>query len=799
MLVKLFQTDGADGLDAGSQQADTQAPTNQNFAVTPYGAPSAGASADGLGSATTGVSLATTLSTGASIAAAQGSPSNSQAATQGATSASVTGPVSSAGTGLVINVNYDTSITSLQTSDPTTYSEYTAAIATVVNYYQSLIKTPLTMTINFGYGEVNGQAISPSAAAMSITNYQLNFTYAQVYNAVKSLYAASTPVQAAALASLSATDPTGGGNFTLSQAQAAILGLYTGSVTAYVGISTWANTGQSWNWTQSGMTNTQYDVIGALEHEVSENLGRVDFGGKGAFGAGASDYTLLDLFRYDVAGNVQGAAPGTATAGRDLSSSTTNYTYFSYNGATVTQQYAEPTFVAAGDDIADWGTPVTGDSFGFAALGTPGLVTLTDLQEMSVLGYTLAGPAISGTVGGQTVSTGKTISPFAAAKVTETDPSVSSLALAVVLSNPSNGSLSNLGGGAYNAATGTYTISGSASAVQTALEDLVFTASTVGTTTFSIGLSDGVAAPATDSTTTVAARAPEVQDAFLGGAVSGLLWQNASSGATYEWSFTSGQPTGSISLGGASGYSAIATGDFTGSGTSDVIWRNTSPGATYEWLMTNGQHTGDVYLGNLSGWTPTVGYFNDNSVEGVVWNKHSTGETYEWSFVNGQHTGTDVNLGTVSGWSLVGAGNFTGNGTSDLIWKNDTSGATSEWLMTSGQHTGDVSLGSTQGWNAIGVGGFTGNGTDDMLWQSASTGDVYEWIMSNGQHTGDVYLGNMQGWSVAGTGDYFGTGTSGLIWQNNTTGSAYEWTFSAGQHVAGSDIYLGVLSGWTPK
>jgi hypothetical protein len=60
---------------------------------------------------------------------------------------------------------------------------------------------------------------------------------------------------------------------------------------------------------------------------------------------------------------------------------------------------------------------------------------------------------------------------------------------------------------------------------------------------------------------------------------------------------------GSIYLGDLSGWSVVGTGDCTGNGVSGIVWQNQSTGATYEWTMSNGQQTGSISLGNLAGWS----------------------------------------------------------------------------------------------------------------------------------------------------------------------------------------------------
>ena len=711
------------------------------------------------------------------------------------------------GGGLTINIAYDSSITALKSTNATLYDEYTAAITTAVQYYESLIKTPVTVTINFGYGEVNGQTLAPSAVAESSTDYQGFYTYTQVYNAIKSTYSSSSAVQAAALASLSAADPTGGGSFALSDAEATALGLYSGTSTAWVGISTLSGTGNSWNWTQSGFTSTQFDVIGALEHEISEDLGRVDFGGRNAFGAGGADYSLLDLFRYDVAGDIDGAAPGTAVGPRDLSATTSNYTYFSYNGKTVTLEYDEPTYVAQGADIADWGATVSGDSYGFANPGIPGLISPTDLAELSVLGYALAGPQIAGTVAGQVIADQQTIQPFSKATVTETDGSTPTLTLTVTLSSAANGALSNLGGGSYNATTGVYTVSGSASAVTTALDGLVFTPTAnqvlpgqAVTTTFTIAANDGIAAPATDSTTTVIAREPQASD-FIGTGTSDVLWFNSASGGVLYWAITDGAVAASDPIAGfspGSGWSVLGTADFTGGLASDVLLEYSSGGEDSfgYWALQKGAYSAYDPLAGFaanSGWAVLgTGDFTGNGTDDVLLGYTSGGEThlYDWQVANGAVAATNnLNMGfsTSAGWEVLGTGDFYGEGVSDVLFEDTLTGAVADWRVqndTASTFTIIAGVAPGGGWVYDGVGDFNGDGTSDILWQNGATLAI--WEIQNGALLKSVTVSTAAptGYTFEGVGDYFDSGTSDILWQNQTNGQTLIWEMQNAQVVA---------------
>ena len=123
----------------------------------------------------------------------------------------------------------------------------------------------------------------------------------------------------------------------------------------------------------------------------------------------------------------------------------------------------------------------------------------------------LPAPVISGIVSGQATTDEAAIDPFSG--VTITDPNAGQTeTVAITLSDPADGTLSNLGGGTFN--NGTYVVSGSAAQVTAAVDGLVFTPTahqvvpgdTV-TTGFTVAVVDSAHAASSDSSTSVVATA----------------------------------------------------------------------------------------------------------------------------------------------------------------------------------------------------------------------------------------------------------------------------------------------------
>jgi len=271
--------------------------------------------------------------------------------------------VGSAG-GLQFNLIWDSSVSSA----PAGFESAAIAAASLYTGYYS---NPEVINVHIGYGEVDGYRMGQGALGESMSYGYLE-SYSQVFSALQG-NASSSSWAAQADVSLPTTDPTNGGSFFVSTAEAKALGQISGTGTAtdgYVGLSSiypfdyTPNTTPAFN---------QYDAIGTFAHELSEVMGRV-----GSLGSifGANIYTPLDLFRY--------SNPGI----RDL---TAGPGYFSINnGTTNLGTYNNP---QNGGDASDWIPTLQGDSYGSGYAGVRAVVSPTDIIENSVLGYHMTASA----------------------------------------------------------------------------------------------------------------------------------------------------------------------------------------------------------------------------------------------------------------------------------------------------------------------------------------------------------------------------------------------------------------------
>ncbi len=257
------------------------------------------------------------------------------------------------GRGVQINIVYDASVASAPAG-------FKTAVQAAVDYWDSVIATPITLTIAFGWGEVSGHALDPNALGESIAANSM-FSFAQVTAALGAQ--STSPDDATSIAAFPTSDPSSGAGFAVTSAEAKALGLFNGDPNAtdgFVGLSSSAPF--TFDPNDRGVAG-DFDAVGVLEHEISEILGRVS-----NFGEPGGAATPLDLFRLSVSNGAISA--------------------FSTDGHTPLNAFSD---VSQGGDTGDWGAGAPGDSFdAFAQAGVPLTVSVTDLRVMDVLGYHVA-------------------------------------------------------------------------------------------------------------------------------------------------------------------------------------------------------------------------------------------------------------------------------------------------------------------------------------------------------------------------------------------------------------------------
>jgi hypothetical protein len=533
-------------------------------------------------------------------------------------------------------------------------SGFQGAVNAAVAFYDRTITNNINLTIHFGYGEVNGSAISTGAAAQSESNgYDL--TYAQLLVGLDS--AATSQNDLIAIANLPGSDPTtgSGSDFYVAYAQTVALGFNLPSADAFVGLSS----ADPFNYDPNHRAvSGEFDAIGALEHEISENLGRIEE-------LGSPSFTLLDLYRYASAGV------------RDLTGGDAS---FSIDGTHLLQQFNNPQNTG---DAGDWIPSLQGDSFGDNYQGEASLVSRVDLEVMDALGYTIKwwfADDFSNTGFSDILWRNSSNGELDVWNATNLNPNsnftfspqelgvvpAAGWTLETVGDYNGDGKVDLLWRNNSNGEVDVWNSTGS---------------STVGFTTGTLSV-----------VPTVWALQQSAAD-FNGDGFADLVWRNTSTGELDLWSSKNNgsesyntQNLGVIPL----VWSVQEFGDFNGDGRADIIWRNSSTNEVDVWSSKVG--TGVAFNTQDLGVVPTVwamqgiGDFNGNGNDGLVWRNTSNGEVDIWSFTGK----TSLSLSTQeiavvpTSWNLVAVGDYNGDGKADLLWQNASTGEVDAWLSNSG-------------------------------------------------------------------------------------------------------------------
>src|SRR5262249_6362363 len=179
-------------------------------------------------------------------------------------------------------------------------------------------------------------------------------------------------------------DPTSGGSFVVSTAQAKALGLSGGSSKPhrYIGLSS-ALSVQFKPTPPAG----QVCPLGALHHEISEGMGRTGSVGAG-FGAGV--YTALDLYRYTSTDNVN---PQNGSPIRALSQQSGDVAYFSIDGGATNLGGFNAS--DGGLDYGDWNATMGPDPFRFSYAGVTEKMSTNDIAVMAAIGWNMTSKGVT--------------------------------------------------------------------------------------------------------------------------------------------------------------------------------------------------------------------------------------------------------------------------------------------------------------------------------------------------------------------------------------------------------------------
>jgi hypothetical protein len=270
--------------------------------------------------------------------------------------------VTTPGSGLVFNLDWDSSVSSAP-------SGFMNDIIAAVRFIESQISNAVTINLDVGYNEINGNSLSSGALGESETNI-VSVSYSQLVAALKAT-ASTDSTDASLLASLPATSPVSGTYWT-TFAQAKALGLLAANnsgLDGAIGFGTSSEFTYGDTNTSGTVAASTYDFFATAVHELTESMGRLLLVG-GSIN-GKPGYSLMDLLHY--------SAPGT----HDFSQSTPGY--FSVNGG---QTNLGNFNTIAGGDAGDWDSSVTNNSFD--AYATPGVIEVVasnDLTEMDAIGW----------------------------------------------------------------------------------------------------------------------------------------------------------------------------------------------------------------------------------------------------------------------------------------------------------------------------------------------------------------------------------------------------------------------------
>lgn len=274
---------------------------------------------------------------------------------------------------LVITPIFETSWTNSAPAGATT------VVDNVISEFEGLFSNPVTINVQFGWGDINGQSLPTNA--LGVTNFPSQnpqYTFGQTKTLLQnaSLAQPNNTALSTAVANLPLSYPNPGGStsfFIPDPEYLALTGVAQNAdpIESFTGYGTLAGTGFGWDFSGGTPSANNFDFTAVVEHEVAHAMGRVDWAFQGGSGGPPPKLSPLDFYKYDC---------GTTTLDPKF-----NATCFSINGgATDLQTFSDQS------DSGDWFGPsgTGGDSFdAFFAPGSKAIMSTADISEMCALGW----------------------------------------------------------------------------------------------------------------------------------------------------------------------------------------------------------------------------------------------------------------------------------------------------------------------------------------------------------------------------------------------------------------------------
>jgi hypothetical protein len=561
--------------------------------------------------------------------------------------ASAAGTAASATSGMTINLVFDSNAQSAPQS-------FRDGMQTAASIIDAAFSDPVTINIEVGFGEFpGGGSISPNVSEGGFAQ-SISESYPTLRNLLAS-HETSANDRTSVNSLPNTTTIQGQANVVIGSGLAKALGVLAPSNGALDGI-----VGMGTNFTGNAL-------IATALHEITHAMARVG-------GTRASE----DLFRFTSAGIrlFNGNIPAPAS-------------YFSIdNGVTKLADFGQTSdpsdFLNSAADVPP-GNPSSSltpnDPFDEFITGhTATTLTSIDLEQMDVLGFTLAGNP---------------------APVVPTSPTIV---------RPTN--LDSMKPGDFDHG-------GTSDAVVFGTDGTLFI------------YSNSNGAPVSVSTL------GQVGSDFTFGGVGNFFGASAASdfilrgplGQLELYQIQNNQIAGASAMGAVgTDWQIVSVGDYFQSSTDAFVMRNVTSGAMELYHVEGGQLAGASALGAVGTDQQVVGQGNffNNGTEDLLMEQQGTGALTLYQVKSGQLVGASA-LGAVGGDEhVVGVGDFNGDGVSDILMQQDN-GTLRFYEMQNGQVANVSSIGQIGlNFQPAGVGDFFGNGTDDFMMRSGPTIELYK-------------------------------------------------------------------------